>query len=157
MNSVFVADEKALLALAKSMVKLLLPGMVLYLHGNLGAGKTTLVRGLLYALGYKGLVKSPTYTLVEPYELTLGPTYHFDLYRLSDPEELEYMGIRDYFTPQSLSFVEWPEQGRGVLPEADIHCYLDYENKGRRVTLHSDNKKLQQKINELYKSKITPE
>lgn len=149
MQSFFIADESAMFKFAQQFSKLLKPGLVIYLHGNLGSGKTTLVRGILQALGHTGAVKSPTYTLVEPYQLELAMVYHFDLYRLADPEELEYMGIRDYFTAQSISFVEWPEKGQGVLPSADMDCYIEYENRGRRVRLKADNSDLQDKISGL--------
>ena len=105
---------------AKSLAKIIPQDTIVYLQGEVGAGKTTLVRGFLQGVGFNKAVRSPTYTLIEMYDELKIPVYHFDLYRLQSPEELEYIGIRDFITKQGMCFFEWPEKGVGFLPPADL-------------------------------------
>ena len=132
-----LTDSSATVAFGGRLAKRLCSGGVVFLQGTLGAGKTTLTRGILHALGHTGAVKSPTFTLVEPYELAGIKVFHFDLYRLGDPEELEYMGIRDYFLEQNLCIVEWPRRGAGFLPTPDLSIELTVSGTGRLAHLQS--------------------
>ena len=132
-RSLSLPTEADTIALGQALATVLCQGGILYLEGDLGAGKTTLARGLIQALGHSGPVKSPTYTIVEPYELAAGPLYHFDLYRLADPEELELMGIRDYFAPGAICIVEWPARGGDLIPPPDLHLRLEKSGSGRQA------------------------
>ena len=132
----FLRDETETVALGNALSLSLVPRTVVFLEGELGAGKTTLTRGVLTALGHEGAVKSPTYTLCEPYLLPSGQQFcHFDLYRLSDPEELEYLGFRDYLAGDAIFFIEWPSRGAGWLPDADLKVSLTEAQGGRKVEL----------------------
>jgi len=133
-------DEAATLAFGAALGKVIIPNLTIYLHGDLGAGKTTLVRGLLHGLGFTGKVKSPTYTLVEPYENIEAQQgalnlYHFDLYRFNDEEEWESAGFRDYFNAASVCLIEWPEKAEHILPTPDIDVYFEIKPDGRNVRL----------------------
>lgn len=133
-------DETAQLAFGAALAGALAarpPGRcgLVTLSGDLGAGKTTLVRGLLRGLGHVGPVRSPTFTLLEPYEHLTPPVYHLDLYRVGDAEELEYLGLADLLTGDALLLVEWPERGAGVLPAADLAIRIAHAGSGRRLDL----------------------
>ena len=151
--SLALPDEEATLACAAQVAEACTQGITIYLHGNLGAGKTTFVRGFLHALGVSGQVKSPTFTVVEPYELPGGVAYHFDLYRIVDPEELELLGVRDYFAPNAFVLVEWPEHGAGVLPQADMEVHLEYAGTARHLTLRAATVKGQAVLGSLFASR----
>lgn len=136
--SILLADENATLALAQRLAARLKPGMVIYLRGDLGAGKTTLVRGVLNALGYAGRVKSPTYTLIEPYQAGGLDLRHFDLYRLHDDDEWEAAGFRDEFNGRNVFFIEWPEKAQGLLPQADVEIALEILEQGRCAKIQAN-------------------
>jgi tRNA threonylcarbamoyladenosine biosynthesis protein TsaE len=129
----FVADEAAMLAYGETLAKSLGPDELIFLEGELGAGKTTLARGILRGLGFAGHVKSPTYTLVEPYELSAIRVYHFDFYRIRDPEELEYIGLDDLLGDRAIKLVEWPQRAFGRLPTPHRVIRIRADGDGRRV------------------------
>ena len=127
----FIENENDTVNFGAKLAKLIKTPFTLYLTGELGAGKTTMSRGIIQNMGHDGAVKSPTYALVEPYNLNDLEIYHFDLYRLSDPDELEFMGIRDYFNDKSICIVEWPDNGAGFIPSADVKINLSYQGLSR--------------------------
>lgn len=131
----YLADEAATLAFGARLVDFALSSELVLLHGDLGAGKTTLVRGYLRALGHRGAVKSPTYTLLESYEIASLRVYHFDFYRIVDPRELGYIGIDDLMGEQAVKLVEWPVNAGDRLPRADMEVRLGVEGLGRRVEI----------------------
>lgn len=130
-----LADEADTRALGAGLAAALRPGMSVWLSGDLGAGKTTLVRGLLRALHFTGRVKSPTFSLVEFYSFSSFNLYHFDLYRFADPIEWEEAGFRECFNDRSICLVEWPEKAAGCLPEPDLLIRLEFAGDGRMATL----------------------
>ena len=130
-------DESAPRALGERVARMIDGGLVMYLHGDLGAGKTSFARALLMALGVGERVKSPTYSLVECYRFGDGMAWHLDLYRIADPGELEWLGLDALADPSALVLVEWPERGRGMLPLADLYITLAYDGVGRSVTFSS--------------------
>ena len=134
-------DEAGTLALGAALSRALAPGLTIYLHGDLGAGKTALTRALLHAAGHPGHVKSPTYTLAEPYTVQLAgqpvEVVHFDLYRMSSEEEFLDAGFREYFNHRTVCIVEWPEKAGALLPPPDINVFLTVHGEGRKVELQA--------------------
>jgi len=128
-----LVDEAATLAYGHALAKLGLRSELVFLHGELGAGKTTLVRGYLRALGYEGAVKSPTYTLLESYQIDAARIFHFDFYRILDPRELGYIGIDELMAEAAVKLVEWPSKAGDALPTADIEVRLSVAGRSRRV------------------------
>jgi tRNA threonylcarbamoyladenosine biosynthesis protein TsaE len=138
-RSDFVADEAAMLAYGAALAARLGPDDLVVLFGDLGAGKTTLARGILRGLGFAGHVKSPTYTLVEPYEFGSTRVYHFDFYRIKDREELEYIGLDDLLGERAIKLVEWPERAFGRLPSPQCVIRIRADGTGRVVEVQSPN------------------
>lgn len=137
----YLPDESATLALGAALARAVAPGLVIYLHGDLGAGKTALTRALLRAAGYQGTVKSPTYTLSEPYRVQINgeaaDVIHYDLYRMASPEEFLDAGFREDFDGKNICIVEWPEKGEPVLPAPDVRVHLSVNGAGRTVELQA--------------------
>lgn len=129
-----------MLKLGGDLVKFCHPGAIIFLHGPLGAGKTTLVRGMLRALGFAGNIKSPTYTLVESYILHTFQVFHFDLYRLKHPQELLDIGLEDYLQPNAICLIEWPEKAAAILPKATISCTIEISSDGlsRKIAVRKE-------------------
>lgn len=153
---IFLENLEATEAFGQQLANCLESGVNIYLHGDLGAGKTTLVRGLVQAVIPGARVKSPTYTLVEDYPLAntekpVSHIYHFDLYRMGDPEELEYLGGRDYFAGDAICLVEWPQRGEGWLPKADLELTLHYSAQGRHLEILANTEKGQQLASQIQK------
>lgn len=134
-EKLLIPDESRMACLGSGLSEICSRTFQIYLKGSLGAGKTTFARGFLKGLGYDGAVKSPTYTLVESYQVRDKKVFHLDLYRLSDPEELEYLGLRDMLAEEAILLVEWPERGQGMLPEPDLAIDIQYVPDGRLVEL----------------------
>ena len=132
-----LADEAATLARGEALAATLAPGTLVFLRGDLGAGKTTLVRGILRGLGHGGSVKSPTYTLLEPYNLPSYVVYHFDFYRIADGQELDFIGIDELLDSPAIKLVEWPERVEDRLPAADVEVRLHVEGEGRHIDIDS--------------------
>jgi len=135
--TLYLADEQAMSDFGARIARITQGHGLIFLEGNLGMGKTTLSRGIIRGLGHAGAVKSPTFTLVEPYEIGDFRAFHFDLYRLVDPEELEYLGIRDYFEDDALCLIEWPDKGAGFLPKPDLTITISPQDSGRSLKILS--------------------
>ncbi|MGY1890278.1 tRNA (adenosine(37)-N6)-threonylcarbamoyltransferase complex ATPase subunit type 1 TsaE [Pseudomonas jessenii] len=135
--TLYLADEQAMSDFGARIARVTQGHGLIFLEGNLGMGKTTLSRGIIRGLGHVGAVKSPTFTLVEPYEIGDIRAFHFDLYRLVDPEELEFLGIRDYFEDDAMCLIEWPNKGAGFLPKPDLTITISPQDSGRSLKILS--------------------
>ena len=132
-------DEQKMQIIAVALAKNLPNKAIVFLDADLGMGKSYLTREIIRSYGYSGAIKSPTYTLVEPYSGAQKDVLHFDLYRLGDPEELEFIGIWDYLNQEALSFIEWPQKAQGVLPQPDLVIHIDDYKMGRVLTMSAKN------------------
>lgn len=137
MKSIYLTDEQATLKFGAHFARFLQPGLTLFLHGDLGAGKTTLVRGVLRGFGFQGRVKSPTYTLVESYSISSLYLHHFDLYRFKNEQEWLDAGFNEMFNDATICFIEWPERAVNLMPAANVEIYLSVDGDGRRIELVS--------------------
>jgi tRNA threonylcarbamoyladenosine biosynthesis protein TsaE len=145
-NKQYLASEKDMLNFGARLAAAIQGGAIIFLNGPLGAGKTTLTRGFLQQLGYTAKVKSPTYTLVEPYDINGRMIFHFDFYRLNSPAELEFIGIQDYFTPDAICLIEWPEKGFPLLPAPDLICDIIFNKTGRDIVITAQSEKGQETL-----------
>lgn len=134
-KEIIIENEAAMAEFAAKLAAQAKAPCIIYLKGELGAGKTTLTRGFLRALGHQGPVRSPTFTLIESYELSGQKIFHVDLYRLHDPEEIEFIGLRDYFTEDVIGLIEWPERAIDLLPPPDLICEISIHPKGRLIIM----------------------
>jgi len=134
-NVLLARTEQELESEGVALARTLMPGSIVFLEGDLGAGKTTMCRGILRGFGYMGVVPSPTYTFVELYELAGQRLVHFDLYRLTSPDEIETLGFRDYLDGETICLIEWPERSFGVLPPPTIRITLAYQDRARLIQI----------------------
>jgi tRNA threonylcarbamoyladenosine biosynthesis protein TsaE len=148
-----ITTSEQMEALGAELAAVVPNGFLIFLSGELGAGKTTLVRGFLRHLGYTGTVKSPTYTLVEPYVLDGHAIAHFDLYRLTNAEDLEFIGARDYFLPNHICLIEWPEHGLSWLPTPDVYCTIDWQDPAEREVQFTAHSPMGERVLQLLNSK----
>lgn len=137
MLELYLHDEAATLQLGRRLAQLIGAVGLIYICGDLGAGKTTFARGFMQGMGYCGRVKSPTYTLIEPYQVAERRVYHCDFYRIGQPQELHFIGIQEYINDQAICLIEWPERGAGVLPQPDLWLRLRVNDQGRQAVLES--------------------
>ena len=147
----YLKNDEATQVFARRLAFYCQPPLLITLSGDLGTGKTTMVRAFLRSLGIEGPIKSPTYSLVEPYQHKQLLLYHVDLYRLSDPEELELIGWRDYFAEDGIWLIEWPEKAQGMLPQVDLSCQLSISGEGRQLEIEPGSEKGGKIISELHK------
>jgi tRNA threonylcarbamoyladenosine biosynthesis protein TsaE len=150
---IFLKDSSETELLGALLWQVLPEKCLVFLSGDLGAGKTTLIRGLLRAAGHSGVVRSPTYSLVEEYRLAERNVFHFDLYRLKDPEELEWMGMSDYLNQSSLCCIEWPQMGDGFLPKADVTIDIVVQADARLIEINILAQEVENKLQDLWKNK----